>query len=123
MKESLDSQASKTFPITLAIALTLGVFAAGSEELVISPLLPDLSNSFQHSLDVLALSISIYGLAVLVGAPLLVPLGDRYSRELCLIIGLCFLPAVLFLGWRLVYLCQQPMLLWGTGFHMNIAAK
>ena len=25
MKESLDSQASKTFPITLAIALTLGV--------------------------------------------------------------------------------------------------
>lgn len=90
MKESLDSQASKTFPITLAIALTLGVFAAGSEELVISPLLPDLSNSFQHSLDVLALSISIYGLAVLVGAPLLVPLGDRYSRELCLIIGLSF---------------------------------
>ncbi|MFB8736101.1 hypothetical protein ACEQPO_27975 [Bacillus sp. SL00103] len=46
MKESLDSQASQTFPITLAIALTLGVFAAGSEELVISPLLPDLSNSF-----------------------------------------------------------------------------
>ncbi|CAM5366938.1 sugar efflux transporter [Bacillus safensis subsp. safensis] len=90
MKESLDSQASKTFPITLAIALTLGVFAAGSEELVISPLLPDLSNSFQHSLDILALSISIYGLAVLVGAPLLVPLGDRYSRELCLIIGLSF---------------------------------
>jgi DHA1 family inner membrane transport protein len=90
MKESLDSQASKTFPITLAIALTLGVFAAGSEELVISPLLPDLSNSFQHSLDVLALSISIYGLAVLVGAPLLVPLGDRYSRELCLMIGLSF---------------------------------
>ncbi|EKF34258.1 MFS transporter [Bacillus xiamenensis] len=90
MKESLDSQASKTFPITLAIALTLGVFAAGSEELVISPLLPDLSNSFQQSLDILALSISIYGLAVLAGAPLLVPLGDRYSRELCLIIGLSF---------------------------------
>lgn len=80
MKESLDSQASKTFPITLAIALTLGVFAAGSEELVISPLLPDLSNSFQHSLDVLALSISIYGLAVLVGAPLLVPLGPVFKR-------------------------------------------
>ncbi|AOZ88947.1 MFS transporter [Bacillus xiamenensis] len=90
MKESLDSQASKTFPITLAIALALGVFAAGSEELVISPLLPDLSNSFQQSLDILALSISIYGLAVLAGAPLLVPLGDRYSRELCLIIGLSF---------------------------------
>lgn len=140
MKESLDSQASKTFPITLAIALTLGVFAAGSEELVISPLLPDLSNSFQHSLDILALSISIYGLAVLVGAPLLVPLGDRYSRELCLIIGLSFfligtvmcaaapnlavfLQAVLFLGWRPVYLCQQPMRLWVTGFLMNIEAK
>lgn len=140
MKESLDSQAPKTFPITLAIALTLGVFAAGSEELVISPLLPDLSNSFQHSLDILALSISIYGLAVLVGAPLLVPLGDRYSRELCLIIGLSFFlvgtvmcaaapnlavffAGVLFLGWRLVYLCQQPMLLWATGFHTSIAAK
>ncbi|WP_429666212.1 MFS transporter [Bacillus gobiensis] len=88
MKKQLNSQTSSQFPITLAIAITLGVFAAGSEELVISPLLPDLSSSFQHSLDILALSISIYGLAVLIGAPLIVPLSDKYSRELCLIIGL-----------------------------------
>ncbi|QAW06099.1 MFS transporter [Bacillus subtilis] len=76
------------FPLLLALALTMGVFAAGSEELVISPLLPDLAKAFSSDVSVLALSISIYGIMIFIGAPLLVPLGDKYSRELSLLAGL-----------------------------------
>ncbi|KXZ19967.1 MFS transporter [Bacillus atrophaeus] len=88
MKTNNMIETKRHFPILLALALTLGVFAAGSEELVISPLLPDLAQTFHSSIDVLALSISMYGIMILVGAPLLVPIGDKYSRELCLMIGL-----------------------------------
>lgn len=83
-----DIKTKHHFPLLLALALTMGVFAAGSEELVISPLLPDLANAFNSDVSVLALSISIYGVMIFIGAPLLVPLGDKYSRELSLLAGL-----------------------------------
>lgn len=41
----------------------------------------------------LALSISIYGVMIFIGAPLLVPLGDKYSRELSLMAGLLIFTA------------------------------
>ncbi|MBY8911796.1 MFS transporter [Bacillus sp. YC2] len=87
-KQTNHSETKRHFPICLALALTLGVFAAGSEELVISPLLPDLARAFSSDVSVLALSISIYGVMIFIGAPLLVPLGDKYSRELSLMAGL-----------------------------------
>ncbi|MCC9022784.1 MFS transporter [Bacillus nakamurai] len=87
-KQTNHSETKRHFPICLALALTLGVFAAGSEELVISPLLPDLAQAFSSDVSVLALSISIYGVMIFIGAPLLVPLGDKYSRELSLMAGL-----------------------------------
>lgn len=83
-----DIKTKHHFPLLLALALTMGVFAAGSEELVISPLLPDLAKAFSSDVSVLALSISIYGVMIFIGAPLLVPLGDKYSRELSLLAGL-----------------------------------
>lgn len=83
-----DIKTKHHFPLLLALALTMGVFAAGSEELVISPLLPDLAKAFSSDVSVLALSISIYGIMIFIGAPLLVPLGDKYSRELSLLAGL-----------------------------------
>lgn len=87
-KQTNHSETKRHFPICLALALTLGVFAAGSEELVISPLLPDLARAFSSDVSVLALSISIYGVMIFIGAPLLVPLGDKYSREMSLMAGL-----------------------------------
>ncbi len=86
-KQTDHIETKRRFPICLALALTLGVFAAGSEELVISPALPDLAQAFSSDVSVLALSISIYGLMIFIGAPLLVPLGDKYSRELSLLAG------------------------------------
>ncbi|MCY8205309.1 MULTISPECIES: MFS transporter [unclassified Bacillus (in: firmicutes)] len=87
-KQNHDIETKHHFPLFLALALTMGVFAAGSEELVISPLLPDLAKAFNSDVSVLALSISIYGVMIFIGAPLLVPLGDKYSRELSLLAGL-----------------------------------
>ncbi|MGY0434780.1 MFS transporter [Bacillus rugosus] len=87
-KQNNDIKTKHHFPLLLALALTMGVFAAGSEELVISPLLPDLAKAFNSDVSILALSISIYGVMIFIGAPLLVPLGDKYSRELSLMAGL-----------------------------------
>ncbi|MCY7782051.1 MULTISPECIES: MFS transporter [unclassified Bacillus (in: firmicutes)] len=87
-KQNHDIETKHHFPLFLALALTMGVFAAGSEELVISPLLPDLAKAFNSDVSVLALSISIYGVMIFIGAPLLVPLGDKYSRELSLLAGI-----------------------------------
>ena len=139
-KQTDHIETKRRFPICLALALTLGVFAAGSEELVISPLLPDLAQAFSSDVSVLALSISIYGLMIFIGAPLLVPLGDKYSRELSLLAGLliftagtviCALAHNLFSsfwagrfpGLRRVRLCRQLMRWSATVYLMRTAAR
>ena len=76
------------FPVLTVLALMVGIFAVGSEELVVSPLLVDLAESFDTSVAVTALSVSIYGIATVIGALLFAPLGDRVSRRLCLTVGM-----------------------------------
>ncbi|MFK0259466.1 MFS transporter [Streptomyces sp. NPDC090445] len=76
------------FPLLTVLALMAGIFAVGSEELVVSPLLVDMSGSFDTSVAVMALSVSTYGIATAVGALLFAPLGDRFSRRLSLTIGM-----------------------------------
>ncbi len=57
-KQNNDIKTKHHFPLLLALALTMGVFAAGSEELVISPLLPDLAKaSIQMSVSLRYLSV------------------------------------------------------------------
>ncbi|MFH8993203.1 MFS transporter [Streptomyces sp. NPDC017940] len=70
------------------LALMAGIFAVGSEELVVSPLLAPMAESFDASVGVMALSVSIYGLSTAVGALLFAPLGDRVSRRLSLALGM-----------------------------------
>lgn len=106
-----DIKTKHHFPLLLALALTMGVFAAGSEELVISPLLPDLAKAFSSDVSVLALSISIYGIMIFIGAPLLVPLGDKYSRELSLLAGLM----IFIIGTVICALAQNIFLLFRPG--------
>ncbi|MBE5101497.1 MFS transporter [Priestia aryabhattai] len=76
------------FPILTITALVLGIFAAGSEELVISPLLLDLAESFNSTVDIVGLSVSIYGIAVIIGAPLFAPISDKISYRLSLLTGI-----------------------------------
>ncbi|WCD89742.1 Inner membrane transport protein YdhP [Streptomyces xanthophaeus] len=81
-------QRAAGFPVLTVLALMAGIFAVGSEELVVSPLLASMAGSFDTSVAVMALSVSTYGIATAVGALLFAPLGDRFSRRLALTIGM-----------------------------------
>ncbi|MFG2712109.1 MFS transporter [Streptomyces goshikiensis] len=76
------------FPLLTVLALMAGIFAVGSEELVVSPLLVDMATSFDTTVAVMALSVSAYGISTAIGALLFAPLGDRFSRRLSLTIGM-----------------------------------
>lgn len=68
------------FPYLLTIVLITGIFLVGSDELVLSPLLPQLVRDFNTSYSVAALSVSFYGLAVGLVVPFIVPFIDRITR-------------------------------------------
>ncbi|MGW0330779.1 MFS transporter [Streptomyces sp. NPDC003011] len=95
MSDQLGSEESSAgFPVLTVLALMAGIFAVGSEELVVSPLLVRMAESFDASVGVMALSVSVYGGATAIGALAFAPLGDRVSRRLSLQIGM----AVFILG-------------------------
>jgi predicted MFS family arabinose efflux permease len=70
------------------IALLLGVFAVGSEALVISPLLEDIADDFDAGIGAAGLSVSVYGLAVAIVAPSAGWVADRTSRRGAILVGL-----------------------------------
>jgi DHA1 family inner membrane transport protein len=65
----------------LAAALLTGILAVGMDELIISPVLPDIASSLHCQLDVAALGVSAYSLVIALVAPVLAPLGDRWPRR------------------------------------------
>lgn len=70
------------------LALLLGVFAVGSEALVISPLLEDVAEDFGTGVGSAGLSVSVYGLAVAIVAPTAGWVADRTSRRAAILLGL-----------------------------------
>lgn len=70
------------------VALLLGVFAVGSEALVISPLLEDIAADFDTGVGAAGLAVSVYGLAVAVVAPAAGWVADRLSRRVAILTGL-----------------------------------
>lgn len=70
------------------LALLLGVFAVGSEALVISPLLEDVADDFGTGIDAAGLSVSVYGLAVAIVASAAGWVADRTSRRAAILLGL-----------------------------------
>jgi predicted MFS family arabinose efflux permease len=74
-------------------ALVLGVFAVGSEALVISPLLADIASDLDTSIDRAGLSVSVYGLAVALTAPAAGLVADRLSRRTTVLLGLAIFAA------------------------------
>lgn len=83
-----DGELVAGFPVLAVLALVMGIFAVGSEELVVSPLLAEVAGSFRISVAVMGLSVSVYGIGTAVGALVFAPLGDRMSRRLSLAIGM-----------------------------------
>lgn len=76
------------FPLLTVLGLMAGIFTVGSEELVVSPLLVRMATSFDTTVGVMALSVSVYGAATALGALVFAPLGDRVSRKLSLSVGM-----------------------------------
>ncbi|MER5308743.1 MFS transporter [Streptomyces sp. NPDC002773] len=85
---STDEERPQGFPVLTVLALMAGIFAVGSEELVVSPLLVNMAESFGATVALMALSVSVYGIGTAVGALLFAPLGDRVSRRLSLVAGM-----------------------------------
>jgi predicted MFS family arabinose efflux permease len=75
------------FPLLTVLGLMAGIFTVGSEELVVSPLLVRMATSFDTTVGVMALSVSVYGAATALGALVFAPVGDRVSRKLSLSVG------------------------------------
>ncbi|MFG2455557.1 MFS transporter [Streptomyces sp. NPDC048523] len=76
------------FPLLAVLGLMAGIFTVGSEELVVSPLLVRMAASFDTTVGVMALSVSVYGATTALGALVFAPLGDRVSRRLSLSVGM-----------------------------------
>ncbi|WP_257234800.1 MFS transporter [Streptomyces sp. JV178] len=95
------------FPLLTVLALMAGIFAVGSEELVVSPLLLGMADSFRTSVALMALSVTVYGIATAIGALIFAPLGDRMSRRVSLTIGM----TMFVLGTVLCALAPSPALL------------
>ena len=69
-------------------ALLVGIFAVGSEALVIAPLLADIAGDLGVSIERAALAVGIYGLAVAITAPFGGALSDRVGRRRAILAGL-----------------------------------
>ncbi|TMV70328.1 MFS transporter, partial [Thioclava sp. BHET1] len=72
------------------IALTIAAYAIGTTEFVIVGLLPTIATDLHITLPLAGLIVSVYALAVTVGAPVLTALTGRLPRKL-LVIGLMVL--------------------------------
>ncbi|WP_105956863.1 MFS transporter [Apilactobacillus quenuiae] len=90
---------SKGKNILTILGLFFGVFVTGADSFIISPILPEISSSFDESISLTAYGVTIYALCFAIGAPIFGPLGDRYDKKKLLIIGiLIFLLGTLFCG-------------------------
>jgi MFS transporter, DHA1 family, inner membrane transport protein len=76
------------FPSWATAAMILGIFAIGSEALVISPLLKQLSSSLRVSEDIGGLGVSAYGLTLALSTPFAGVVSDLISRRFVIVCGL-----------------------------------
>lgn len=88
MSDAAPSGLSGRALAAATLALLLGVFAVGSEALVISPLLEDIAREFDTGVDAAGLTVSVYGLAVAIVAPAAGWVADRTSRRTAILGGL-----------------------------------
>jgi len=72
----------------LVMTLALMILLVGSDEMVLSPILWQISNAFRVSVSQAALAVSVYGLALALGAPSLSRIGDRKGAGAALWLGL-----------------------------------
>ncbi|AJY74842.1 MFS transporter [Paenibacillus beijingensis] len=88
--------ARKSFPLSL-FSLTVGAFAIGMTEFVIMGLLPNVAEDLNVSISAAGQLITMYALAVAVGAPILTMLTHKIPQKklLCLLMVLFILGNVI----------------------------
>jgi MFS transporter, DHA1 family, inner membrane transport protein len=92
-RAELRRQTGSHLPLWATGAMVVGVFAIGSEALVVSPLLKDVSASFGVRDDRSGLAIAAYGLTLGLSTPLFGPVSDFVSRRLVMVMSLLFFSA------------------------------
>lgn len=85
-------------PLAL-LALTLGAFAIGTTEFVIVGLIPTIAADLGVDLPAAGLLVSLYALAVAIGAPLLTALTARVPRKTLLVALMALFTAGNLLAW------------------------
>jgi MFS transporter, DHA1 family, inner membrane transport protein len=80
MKVEGNRMKSEKFPIYLTVILITGIFLVGSDELILSPLLPDLVDDLHSTFSIASLTVSLYGLAIGMVVPFISPFIDRIPR-------------------------------------------
>lgn len=90
------AEGSATLSKRATLALIGGVFAVGTEALVISLLLRDLSASLDAPIGSVGLIVSAYGITLAVTAPLFGPVSDLVSRRRVMIASLLVFAAASF---------------------------
>lgn len=73
--------------------LILGVIAIGVEALIISPILEDISKTFQVTPGVAGWTVSSYGLALAIFSPLFASVSERFQRQKIMFLGLLIFAA------------------------------
>ena len=97
--EALDAGGEQGLSGTATAVLLFGVFAIGSQSLLLSPVLKDVAASFGVEDSAAAYTLTAYGLSLAFCAPLVGLLSNILSRHLAIIIGLAGFAAALF--WRI----------------------
>ncbi|WP_284645790.1 MFS transporter [Paenibacillus silviterrae] len=97
LQPRIREKASRSSSSLALLSLTAGAFAIGMTEFVIMGLLPNVAEDLHVSISAAGQLITMYALAVAVGAPLLTMLTHKIPQKklLCLLMGLFILGNVI----------------------------
>lgn len=79
------SEVRKNGPMIVAFITMLVV---GTDLFVVSPLLSPIAESFSISVGKAGMSVTIFSLAYVIGAPIFGRLGDKFDKKMILVVGL-----------------------------------
>ncbi|MCE5130672.1 MFS transporter [Staphylococcus saprophyticus] len=93
------------------LALAMSAFAIGMTEFISVDLLPLIKDSFNTTISLAGLTVSLYAVGVTIGAPLLTPLTNKIKRKHLLI------------GIMLIFIIANTLAAFSTTFSMLLAMR
>ena len=93
------------------LALAMSAFAIGMTEFISVGLLPLIKDSFNTTISLAGLTVSLYAVGVTIGAPLLTPLTNKINRKHLLI------------GIMLIFIIANTLAAFSTTFSMLLAMR